>query len=442
MKFSQLLVLIWSISTPLVVETSVNLALGKPTSQSSDFNARWDSSKAVDGCSTQTIASDCCTHTEIGVTEVWWQVDLQQQSVIESVYIIYRNEGTLYRLAGFEIYLSYTSDWRKGVRCYKDYTDNLQSMSATQNVSCSGVARYVTIYNDRRMKSKSWYSDDAVLDLCEVNVYECSPGFSGTYCRCPLNCKDASCPLPTGYCTECFDSFYGDRCNLTCPSNCLTNVCARSNGQCTACKPGFFGTHCRCPANCRDQTCPGDYCNECDIGYYGIRCDLVCPNNCDNMGCNRTSGECIGCVLGYFGSTCDQTCPSNCNDNLCVQANGVCIGCKQGFFGNTCNSRCPLQCKDNTCIQSNGHCEECEAGFHGRNCTKICPNSCRDHICEQVDGRCTECKFGFFGHAWLDMCGYCQDENCDKDTGSCLSPFANGLTDDKCDVRRTLAIKI
>ncbi|XP_060064898.1 receptor-type tyrosine-protein phosphatase alpha-like [Ylistrum balloti] len=333
------------------------------------------------------------------------------------------------------------------------------------------------------MKSKSWYSDDAVLELCEVNVYgcpvgkygegncdsdcttctnygytckpssnmcdicapgyysqscvpcpvnckdnfcasdsgaciECSPGFSGTYCRCPLNCKDASCPLPTGYCTECFDSFYGDRCNLTCPSNCLTNVCARSNGQCTACKPGFFGTHCRCPANCRDQSCPGDYCNECDIGYYGIRCDLVCPNNCDNMGCNRTSGECIACTPGFSGTYC--RCPANCRDETCPADTGYCNDCNDGYYGQFCTP-CPDSCRNNACNKTSGYCLECNDGYFNIHCNQSCPVNCKGRICNIDSAECTECEPGFHGSLCNQTCPTnCKNNICIMQDGRCL----------------------
>ena len=62
---------------------SENLALGKPTFQSST-GWRGDSSKAVDGDRTTAFGNGLCTHTVFAPTP-WWAVDLQQQYLVHRV---------------------------------------------------------------------------------------------------------------------------------------------------------------------------------------------------------------------------------------------------------------------------------------------------------------------------------------------------------------------
>ncbi|XP_033737764.1 cell death abnormality protein 1-like isoform X2 [Pecten maximus] len=271
MEFNKyILVVIWSVLTiATTVKASENLAHEKFTTQSSDFGNNWVSSKVVDGCTLQRITDGCCTHTALGQKEAWWQVDLQQMSVIENVGIIYRDERALHRLAGFEIYLSNTSDWTSGEPCYKDTTANLASMSATQSVTCQGVARYVTIYSDRRVKAYTWYSDQAYLELCEVYVNGCPFGMYG-YGNCNNNC-----------------------------TNCLGNLCDPTSGTC-----------------------------ECEAGYHGDQCDRICPSNCRHNLCDMASGRCTECETGFHGTNCSKGCPSNCKDRMCMQEDGRCTGKK------------------------------------------------------------------------------------------------------------------
>ena len=62
----------------------MNLALGKPTAQSSTYNA-FDSQKAVDGSVNAVLADGSCTHTKGGEQEPWFMVDLKKQETIKQV---------------------------------------------------------------------------------------------------------------------------------------------------------------------------------------------------------------------------------------------------------------------------------------------------------------------------------------------------------------------
>ncbi|XP_021361963.1 receptor-type tyrosine-protein phosphatase epsilon-like isoform X2 [Mizuhopecten yessoensis] len=393
MGFCRYLLVSWSVVWTLtVVNASVNIASGKATNQSSVLH-NWDSSKAVDGCKSTYMTSDCCTHTAQGQTEAWWQVDLQTQSVIDSVNIIYRDENNLARFAGYEIFLSNTQDWTLGTRCHKDTTAELGSMAVTQYITCPGVSRYLTIYNDRREEAKTWYSTDAILELCEVQVYGCQVGKYGNgNCNndC-LNCLGNMCDATSGTCDDCAAGYYkvSEICS-PCASNCAGKKCEGLTGACIdGCTTGFSGTWCRCPVNCNDTSCPNYQCTDCSDGFYGPTC-IRCPIGCSADTCNTTSGHCFRCTSGSYGNTCNQTCPSNCKNDICEQLNGECTECVQGFHGSVCSQACQTNCKINICNMQDGVCIECDPGLHGSDCSQACPTNCKNNICNMQDGVCIE----------------------------------------------------
>ncbi|XP_033739083.1 scavenger receptor class F member 1-like [Pecten maximus] len=335
---------------------------------------------------------NCCSHTVEGQDEVWWQVDLQQQYVIETVTIIYRDQGTLKRLAGFEIYLSNTPDWTSGEPCYQDTTANLASMSATQSVTCPGVARYVTIYNNRRVKAYTWYSDQAYLELCEVYVNGCQFGKygNGNCDNVCTSCAGNRCHPTSGSCDTCAAGSYraGDHC-VQCPQNCAGNTCASTSGACSmGCLAGFSGIYCKCLANCNDQTCDGatGHCSNCYDGFYGPVC-TPCPTGCSTHTCDKSTGNCIQCDAGFFGNQCDQFCPANCKANVCNKDSGQCGDCDDGFYGPVCTS-CPTGCSTDTCDKSTGNCMQCDAGFFGNQCDQSCPANCTANACNKDSGQC------------------------------------------------------
>ncbi|XP_053408183.1 uncharacterized protein LOC123559963 [Mercenaria mercenaria] len=69
-------------------KAEVNLALGKPTKQSSTFSYHSGPEKAVDGCKSNTYNSQCITHSRENF-EPWWEVDLGKVYPIRKV-VIYR----------------------------------------------------------------------------------------------------------------------------------------------------------------------------------------------------------------------------------------------------------------------------------------------------------------------------------------------------------------
>jgi endoglucanase Acf2/chitodextrinase len=82
----------------------VNLALGKPATQSS-VGYGGDPAKAVDGNTDGRYANGSVTHT-FGSTQPWWQVDLGAVSSVTSVQVFNRTDCCSSRLSNFYVFVS------------------------------------------------------------------------------------------------------------------------------------------------------------------------------------------------------------------------------------------------------------------------------------------------------------------------------------------------
>ncbi|XP_069109829.1 fucolectin-3-like [Argopecten irradians] len=219
------------------VSSEANVAWRKPTSQSSDFGGNWAASNVVDGCTES--SAGCCTHTSgEGHKTAWWRVDLQQLMTINRIQIIYRT-GSKQRFGGYQLYLSNTTDSpAQGVLCYEDQSINEADVQLNKEHQCPFVARYVTVYNYRNNpKRRFWYSNNAILELCEVMVFGCivgryGPGNDDCNNMCQGSCYGGNCNPKTGVCFYCETGKYGDFCNPDCPSNCKDNRCQKDGGDC------------------------------------------------------------------------------------------------------------------------------------------------------------------------------------------------------------------
>ncbi|XP_062607064.1 multiple epidermal growth factor-like domains protein 10 [Saccostrea cucullata] len=237
--------------------------------------------------------------------ETWWNVDLGQIYSVFSIRILFKDYGEEYvlrqrsRFAGFSLYLSNSSNRKEGKRCYKDGPD-LPPLDF--ETTCTGYARYVIFYNERRPNEPLSFTE-----LCEVIVQGCY-----------------------------LDGVYGERCDKKCPESCHEDKCEIVTGACFACKRGLQGEKCRKP---------------CDSGYYGEFCSSKCSSKCINN-CDHLDGTCIcshglrgspnctkGCPTGFYGPNCGHICSQHCKLNSsCDSINGTCpLGCKDSYWGLKCD---------------------------------------------------------------------------------------------------------
>ncbi|XP_033729657.1 scavenger receptor class F member 1-like [Pecten maximus] len=423
--------------------------MNKATEQSSVFgDGRYKASSVVDNCTD--FSTYCCTHTNDGQNTAWWRVDLGELMTITRIKIYYR-DNFQHRLAGYQLYVSNsTSTPTGGVLCYEDTSSTRNAVQLVVTHQCPYVGRYVTVYNHRNNpKRYSWYSDDAILMLCEVQVFGCQAGKYGDgHCNylCPPACYGGNCNSTTAACFYCFAGKYDIYCNSDCPSNCKNSLCTKDAGSCLECIPGKYGNSCDqvCPVNCKDMLCEKSTgnCIECIPGKYGNSCDQVCPVNCKDMLCEKSTGNCIDCFPGKYGPICEKNCPENCKDMLCERDTGSCKECKPGFFGANCSKQC--HCKDAGCNYMTGNCspsgclpgwrgntcsESCGTGSYGETCSLACPVTCKEFVCHHETGHCLDCYPGKYGVVCgADCPETCTDNICSKADGQCLTTADSKMT--------------
>ncbi|XP_071085968.1 scavenger receptor class F member 1-like [Haliotis cracherodii] len=192
------------------------------------------------------------------------------------------------------------------------------------------------------------------------------------------------------------------------------------------------GAGCTGGQHCSDCDTAGKCSQDCDKGYFGLKCRSLCSTTCRYNTCtlvaDRGIGRCTyGCVPGFQGTICDRPCDQVVNCILCqggcdggyCQLGGACFaGCRDSFYGAGCKT-CPSRCR--TCNRMTGVCDECDPTHHGVNCEKSCENCAGS--CESS----CECVPGFYG----DFCAETCSKTCrPKSVHKCL-PFP-GMTSDNC----------
>ncbi|XP_069127383.1 receptor-type tyrosine-protein phosphatase alpha-like [Argopecten irradians] len=446
----------------------INITNNAASQSSEQDSLRWGASKAIDGCTNQLMQSDCCSHTGTKqYKQAWWRVNIGQGLTIGYITIFYRNNSA-YRFGGYSLYVSNsTAIPPQGTLCYKDNSSLWTGVSLNPTHECPSEAQYVIVYNRRETpKTRDWYDDYAVLELCEVQVFGCPRGLYGSEnCNniCSPSCFGGNCNAVSGHCFFCSPGKYGDLCQQNCGPNCNTS-CEKDSGHCIGCIAGKTGDLCNnnCRGNCVScsQSSASD-CYECINGKHGGSCQLDCSNNCKANTCTKDEGFCIGeCVDGKYGDTCEIDCPSGCNgkctkDNgfcaecvpgkrgdqcnvncsatcvTCSQSTDECFECVNGKHGTRCENDCSIYCRGRQCEMDNGHCISCEYGYFGQYCNSQCETECK--VCEQSNGICTECTDSLYGANCSIPCGNC--ERCRKDTGECLSMCAAGYEGITCMAR-------
>ncbi|XP_050400827.1 multiple epidermal growth factor-like domains protein 10 [Patella vulgata] len=441
-----------------------NVALGKPTNQSSTYfhvGLKFSSvaSLAVDGNTSSVFETMSCSHTVEDVSG-WWCVDLQQIYDVERIKIFNRDLHQ-YRLQGFEIKLLSDDQcneqgFRSATSCYRNTPPTVQDVytidGCNQQPSRSLSARTVFI------------KATDTLTLCEVEIYAggyCNTGYystSNTTCE-PCNaCSNKACNRDNGVCANgCINGYYGSNCPTPCPANC-DGTCDRTTGACKTCKPGFYGNLCEsvCSSNCNGGCDKSDgKCNDCKPNTVGTYCNSPCGTEClqdtnqknKTISCDR-EGRCTDCILGRYGDGCDKICSSACVGG-CKRGTGLCDRCIKGKGGDTCDKDCKENCT--VCNQEDiNNCTECKYGRWGTSCNKQCSSNCKDGLCHQISGHCingclpgkmgttctSDCRNGFYGENCEIKCGNCANNiSCDISSGSCgLVGCIEGYTGPNCHV--------
>lgn len=74
-------------------------------------------------------------------------------------------------MAGFQIFISNTKEWREGHLCF--HHSDMTAPTSVMNVTCPIHGRYVTFYNERdaSVVYPFTYSKFAYVQLCELEVF-------------------------------------------------------------------------------------------------------------------------------------------------------------------------------------------------------------------------------------------------------------------------------
>ncbi|XP_048257353.1 uncharacterized protein LOC124116616 isoform X2 [Haliotis rufescens] len=451
-----------------------NIALNKSTQQSSTINdCQWAStaaqkdvcgdkasSLAVDGVTSSSYWSGTCTHTATGWTSAWWTVDLGETHLITNLTIFF---STPKRMRGFLVRVD-------DHPCYQQDQSSLPSSPVSISCDTPTSGQSVTV------RLPTLNGSEYILNLCEVEIYECADGSFGPGCSSWCLCKYTSevCDKATGHCEsgcadghtgadcqeQCKDRFYGAQCSSRC-GRCRSNaICSKTSGDCPdGCEPGWQGKTCdqecdedrygdgcsetcgQCAGKCSpvNGTCDQEGCSdgwmgqrcdeECKDRFYGAQCSSRCGRCRSNAICSKTSGDCPdGCEPGWKGKTCDQECDEDRYGDGCSETCGQCAGkcspvdgtcdqegCSDGWMGQRCD-------------------EECKDRFYGAQCSSRCGRCRSNAICSKTSGDCPDgcepgwqgktcdqaCPDGTFGLNCGQRCGQCLAGHvCDKVTGQC-----------------------
>ena len=324
-------------------------------------------------------------------------------------------------------------------------------------------------------------NNDSIYGLCS----SCIPGFYTDNCTLPClsDCLDQQCNHDSGYCDSCASGFYlnDSKICLQCSPHCSPPLpCDNETGIClNGCMPGYTGDKCfdSCPDECDGNCTSKGICYNCKKGFYitnqtDSHC-AECPSTCfksqnDELVCYELNDvvHCHQCYQGYFGIICDKICDEGCEDQICNRG-GVCEECSRGYYKNPESasgcSKCPENCATSNvpvCEISNGSisCAECNFQFWGSDCSQSCsncPNGCNKagtcNACDnnqyhhKEENKCLECpstcqyrvdtnmctyngsQLRCFScdnsHVYGDLCDQTCDEKCkngcDRDSGKC-----------------------
>ncbi|XP_055956489.1 uncharacterized protein LOC130012477 [Patella vulgata] len=438
-----------------------NIAVGKPTGQSSKLDFRSSSSNAVDGSTNNNWNSGQCTRTKSNNGNEWWCVDLQQIYNI-NIIKLFNRDAFKDRLQGFEIKTSSNGQcnqtgFTSATSCYKDTPPTTQDVytidRCNQPISTSISARtvYVTVSSEVvTLCEVQIFSDTSTnVALGQQSVQQSSTKYGGVASRAvdgntnsDLNIGQSCTHTPEGvsgwWCVDLQQLYYFNQIKIYNIQDTRFwgrlqgfEIKTSSSGQCS-------GQGLQSATSCykdTTSTIQSVYnvtgCNQGSSTSFSGRTVYVSSFNDSLVMCEvEIFADLAQCNTGYY-STSRSTCqPCNtCYNNTCDPTTGVCTGdCKTGFYGAKCQQNCNDGCLNNKCFKSDGRCNDCKPDTVGPYCNLTCGTECQPRTdqtsvtCDR-NGRCTECTVGRYG----DRC----DTNCNTGCTVCDRDDANSCTECK-----------
>ncbi|MDB6072175.1 MAG: hypothetical protein JWL81_3346, partial [Verrucomicrobiales bacterium] len=150
----------------------INLALDKPSWQSSDYPGAFTSNRAVDGLTTGDYNIAAGTHTQ-SEANAWWQVDLGAVYPLNAVKIFNRTGPSAPRLTDFTVYVS---DFPFG--------ETNTAVSSYRYRSTAGPETVVNLYRNGRYV-RIQLNGTNFLHLAEVEVYGSGQSVNGITVQTP-----------------------------------------------------------------------------------------------------------------------------------------------------------------------------------------------------------------------------------------------------------------
>ncbi|XP_035218074.1 multiple epidermal growth factor-like domains protein 8, partial [Stegodyphus dumicola] len=247
------------------------------------------------------------------------------------------------------------------------------------------------------------------------------------------NCDDAhevcvdtpdgfECPCKPGY------RMKGERCTPTCKQGCVNGTCIQPDV--CQCNFGYVGANCSIMCKCNGHShCPGpdslDLCLECKNNTFGEHCQKCKPLFVGNP---VNGGSCISCHEYCYthSSVCFPSDFMNGTANLSFNQSqinelleklvegpledAVCIDCKNNTEGRRCDQCISGFFKAGERLEDG--CRPCECHGHGDSCNPLNGENCNCQNNTETDRQCSQKNMKSIMHmtpCWQLQCSKCKD---------------------------------
>ena len=150
-----------------------NIAINKPTNQSSTFSSHYRSDHAVDGNRNPFSSEGSCSSSTTDGSDLrpYWFVSLEDECSVDEVVVYNRRDCCSDRLTGIKVYLgknapvTWASDLNKEVFC------------GERTQSTDGVSKVTISCDNKKGRFVSILKPTPILTLCELEIFgKCSAG--------------------------------------------------------------------------------------------------------------------------------------------------------------------------------------------------------------------------------------------------------------------------